>query len=263
VGTRVLVVDDELELAELVARRLRDEGYEVRTAGDGIAALALASAEHFDLAVLDVTMPGMSGFELCRRLRAEADGLGILLLTARDAVDDRVRGLDAGADDYLVKPFEFAELAARLRALRRREHIGAIRVEVGDLVLVANRYRATVRGTELALSRREFDLLRLLGERAGRTVERGEVLEEVWGSARYQSNIVDQYIGYVRRKLAAAGSTVRIETVRGVGFRLDAGAPVAAGGPAGPVAEAGAGGRPELRMPVPGKPASEPRTGAP
>ncbi|HEY1106211.1 MAG TPA: response regulator transcription factor [Agromyces sp.] len=222
--TRVLVVDDEVALAELVARGLRDEGNDAQIAADGIAALARAGETRFDLAVIDVTMPGMSGFELCRRLRANADGLGILLLTARDAVDDRVRGLDAGADDYLLKPFEFAELAARLRALRRREHLGAIRVEAGDLVLVANHYTATVRGAELALSRREFDLLRLLAERAGTTVPRGDLLEQVWGSTQYGSNIVDQYVGYVRRKLAGAASAVRIETERGIGFRLETGA---------------------------------------
>ncbi|SFR74628.1 two-component system, OmpR family, response regulator [Agromyces sp. CF514] len=221
-GLRVLVVDDEPEMADLISRSLVDDGYAVRTAADGIRALSIADGEHFDLAVVDVMMPGMSGFELCRRLREQIDGIGIVLLTARDAVDDRVRGLDSGADDYLTKPFALAELSARLRALRRRADIGAIRSEVGNLVLIAHRYRATVDGREVPLSRTEFDLIRLLAANAGTVVARSRLLDEIWGSTQYQSNIVDQYVSYARRKLLAAGANVRIVTERGVGFALTA-----------------------------------------
>jgi len=217
---RVLIVDDEPEMAELISRSLASDGYDVRTAFDGIQALAVAAEEHLDLAVVDVTMPGMGGFELCRRLRDQSDGLGILLLTARDAVDDRVRGLDAGADDYLTKPFAFAELTARLRALRRRADIGSIRIEAGNVVMLADRYRATVAGKEIALTRTEFDVLRYVLARPGQVVSRDELLSDVWGSDRYHSNVVDQYVSYTRRKLQRAGATVHIDTVRGVGFEL-------------------------------------------
>lgn len=221
-GLRVLVVDDEREMATLISRSLSDDGYEVDTAADGIQALGMAEADHFDLAVVDVTMPGMSGFELCRRLRERSDGMGIMLLTARDAVDDRVRGLDSGADDYLTKPFAFAELRARLRALRRRADAGMIRVEVGNVVLNAHRYRASVNGKDVPFSRTEFDVLRLLAANAGAVVARTQLMEDIWGSTQYQSNIVDQYVSYTRRKLQAAGATVRIVTERGVGFTLTA-----------------------------------------
>ncbi|MBO9627038.1 MAG: response regulator transcription factor [Microbacterium sp.] len=220
-ATRVLVVDDEPQLADLIARHLSREGYETETATDGIAALTLASRSRFDLAVVDVTMPGMTGFELSRRLKQSGDRIGVLLLTARDSIEDRVHGLDSGADDYLIKPFDFAELFARLRALSRREGHALLRVEAGDLVLQVDRGVLSIDGRDITLSRREFDLLRVLAQRVGETVERGELLGEVWGSEHFQSNIVDQYVRYLRRKLADAGSRVQIVTERGVGFRLD------------------------------------------
>jgi two-component system OmpR family response regulator len=219
---RALVVDDEPEMAALIARGLRGEDYQVDIADNGIDALSLAHDEGYDVAVLDVMLPGMSGFELCRRLKEAVPGIGVLLLTARDAVDDRVRGLDAGADDYLTKPFHLAELAARLRALRRRGSLGAARVEVGDTVLDLARQQVIVGDDKLRLSRTEFDLLRMLAERPGDVFDRASILGEIWGSARYDPNIVDQYVSYVRRKLDAGGSGLRITTVRGVGFRLDA-----------------------------------------
>ncbi|MGB4137031.1 MAG: response regulator transcription factor [Microbacterium sp.] len=217
--TRVLVVDDEPHLADLIARNLQRDGYEAVTATDGIAALTLAADESFELAVIDVNMPGMNGFELCRRLRQGDAALGILLLTARDAIDDRVRGLDVGADDYLIKPFDFAELFARLRAIRRRETLSAARIPYGDLVLATDRGVIVVGERELLLSRREADLLRTLIENE-RTLTREDILTEVWGSTHFQPNVVDQYVGYLRRKLASVGSTVQIETVRGVGFHI-------------------------------------------
>jgi len=218
---RVLVVDDEVEMAALLARGLIGEGYDVDVASDGIQAISLAGEQRYDLAVLDVTMPGMSGFELCRRLRDQVRGIGIILLTARDAVDDRVRGLDAGADDYLTKPFAFAELAARLRALRRREAHAPIEIEIGGLAIDLASQRISVGDREARLSRTEFDLLRLLAEHPEEVLPRAEILETIWGSGSFiDSNIVDQYVSYLRKKLDAIEAPVKIITVRGVGFRL-------------------------------------------
>ncbi|MDP9028553.1 MAG: response regulator transcription factor [Actinomycetota bacterium] len=220
---RVLVVDDEVEMAALLARGLVGEGYEVDVAADGIQAMTLAGEQKYDLAVLDVTMPGMSGFELCRRLRDQVRGIGILLLTARDAVDDRVRGLDAGADDYLTKPFAFAELAARLRALRRREAVAASSIEIGGLTIDLETQRISAGDNGTRLSRTEFDLLRLLALRPDEVVPRSEILETIWGSTGHiDPNIVDQYVSYLRKKLDAIEAGVRIVTARGVGFRLTA-----------------------------------------
>jgi two-component system OmpR family response regulator len=220
---RVLVVDDEVEMATLVARGLVGEGYEVDIASDGIRAMTLVGEEKYDLAVLDVTMPGMSGFELCRRLRDQVRGIGILLLTARDAVDDRVRGLDAGADDYLTKPFAFAELAARLRALRRRETIPTSSIEIGELTIGLDTQRISRAERETRLSRTEFDLLRLLASRPDVVVPRAEILDTVWGATAYiDPNIVDQYVSYLRKKLDSIDADVRIVTARGVGFWLTA-----------------------------------------
>lgn len=221
---RVLVVDDEGEMATLLARGLTGEGYEVDAAADGIEAMSRASERAYDLAVLDVMLPGMSGFELCRRMREQLPGVGILLLTARDAVDDRIRGLDAGADDYLTKPFAFEELAARLRALMRREAIGASALQVAGLRLDLINHRIVGADREVPLSRTEFDLLRMLAQSPRAVLTRSDLLASIWGSATYiDPNIVDQYVSYVRRKLDAAGSPARILTVRGVGFTLGLG----------------------------------------
>lgn len=228
---RVLVVEDEPEMAALIARGLGGEGYLVDVAENGIDGMTLSAAEPYDIAVLDVMLPGMSGFELCRRLREQTLGIAILLLTARDAVDDRIRGLDAGADDYLTKPFAFAELAARLRALRRRDAIGVARLEIGDLRIDLVAHRIVAGDRELRLSRTEFDLLRLLAENSERVLQRSEILDTIWGSASYiDTNIVDQYVSYVRRKLEAVGSAAKIVTSRGVGFQLIGGG-AGAGGP--------------------------------
>lgn len=218
---RILTVEDEPEMADLIARGLRGEGYVVDVAEDGVQAMSLAKDGAHDIAILDVMLPGMSGFELCRWLRRQNEGLAIILLTARDAVDDRVRGLDAGADDYLTKPFEFVELAARLRALRRRDAIGASRMDVGGLRIDLTRHEISTDGGELWLSRTEFDLLRLLAANLGRVMPRAEILDTIWGSTAYiDPNIVDQYVSYIRRKLDAVDAPVRIATARGVGFQL-------------------------------------------
>ncbi|PZQ92082.1 MAG: DNA-binding response regulator [Leifsonia xyli] len=218
---RILIVEDEPEMAALLTRGLHGEGYLVDAVDNGIEAVTLAKDEGYDIAILDVTLPGMSGLEVCRWLRRESSGLAILLLTARDSVDDRVRGLDAGADDYLTKPFAFAELAARLRALRRRDSIGVSGLEVGGLRIDMMRHEISAAGRELRLSRTEFELLRLLAENMGAVLPRPEILAAVWGSTAYiDPNIVDQYVSYVRRKLDAVGAPVRIVTTRGLGFEL-------------------------------------------
>jgi two-component system OmpR family response regulator len=220
---RVLVIEDEPEMAALLARGLRRTGYEVQVTDNGIDAMTLALADDYDLAVLDVMLPGMSGFELCRRLREAAPTTSILMLTARDAVDDRIRGLDSGADDYLTKPFDFAELTARLRAVQRRRTPDATRLDAGNVQLDLVRQQVIIEDRTLRLSRTEFDLLRLLTENEGQVLTRAEILESIWGSDSYHPNIVDQYVSYLRKKLGPAGATARICTARGVGYRLVAG----------------------------------------
>jgi two-component system OmpR family response regulator len=217
---RVLVIEDEPEMAVLLARGLRRAGYEVQVAGNGIDAIGLALADDYDLAVLDVMLPGMSGFELCRRLREATPATSILMLTARDAVDDRVRGLDSGADDYLTKPFDFAELTARLRAVQRRRVPDATLLDAGNVQLDLVRQQVLIEDRTLRLSRTEFDLLRLLAEKEGQVLTRAEILESIWGSSSYHPNIVDQYVSYLRKKLGPAGATARISTSRGVGYQL-------------------------------------------
>jgi two-component system OmpR family response regulator len=202
-------------------RGIRAEGYDTVLVVNGVDALISATSDHFALAVIDVMLPGMSGFEVCRRIRQSGSTIPLLLLTARDAVDDRVAGLDAGADDYLTKPFSFAELAARMRALIRRDPAGQwIHVTAGDLTLDSQSRKGHIGGHSLALSPNEFVLLRELVTHLGAPVSRPEILEAVWGSAAHiDPNIVDQYISALRKKLAARESNVSILTVRGVGYR--------------------------------------------
>ena len=220
--SRVLVVEDEPRMRWLLEQLLAGEGHEPVIAADGIAALALATQSHVDAAVIDVGLPGMDGFELCRHLRKHEVNVGILLLTARDGLDDRVAGLDAGADDYLTKPFEAAELAARVRALLRRQQRMPGLVSVGNLQLDPVAVRARCDGRPIALSVKEFSLLRVLATRAGSDVTRAVLLEEVWGPPElFETSLVDQYVSYVRKKLTACGASVEITTVRGVGYRLD------------------------------------------
>ncbi|MGA1838016.1 response regulator transcription factor [Herbiconiux sp. 11R-BC] len=223
---RVLVVEDDQELGPLLQRGLEDEGYTVDWVLDGTSALIAERAADYDLAVLDVMLPGMSGFELCRRLRGSRPGTLVLMLTARDAVDDRVRGLDSGADDYLVKPFAFTELTARLHALRRRRDTlsSSPRIEVGNLVIENHDRVVKAGGRVVALSPKEFAVLRLLAQNAGQTVGRDVILAEIWGTVPHSdANIVDQYISYLRRKLEPVAAGVSLVTVRGVGFELTPG----------------------------------------
>lgn len=219
---RVLVVDDEPDMAALIERGLRDDGYDVITAHDGVSALAVGREPAIDIAIIDVMLPGMSGFELCRRLRETNAAAAILMLTARDAIDDRVRGLDAGADNYLTKPFAFAELAARLRALRRRDAVGSAQWIVAGMTIDLLRHELSVGGETRRLSRTELDLMRLLAESIGRPVERSRILDELWGRASHiDPNIVDQYVSYLRKKLRAVEAKAEIVSVRGVGFQLE------------------------------------------
>jgi two-component system response regulator MprA len=213
----ILVVDDDAPIRRMLDRTLTAEGYEVRCAADGGAALASIERSVPDAVVLDVSMPGLDGLEVCRRLRGKRLATPILLLTARDALEDRVAGLDAGADDYLVKPFAVEELSARLRALLRRGH-GVLEVlAFADVTLDLQARSADRAGRELHLSAREADLLELLLRNPRNVVSREVALDRVWGGPASASlNVVDRYVSYLRRKPPL------IETVRGVGFVLGA-----------------------------------------
>ncbi|MEF2977140.1 response regulator transcription factor [Subtercola sp. YIM 133946] len=220
---RLLVVEDEDEMGRLLVRGLTAEGYEVERVANGIDGLISAGAVPYSAAIVDVMLPGMSGFEFCRHMRSQNSALPILLLTARDAVDDRVKGLDAGADDYLTKPFAFAELSARIRALLRRETSGPqLSLSVGSLTIDSHNRRALVGDTALSLSPKEFDLLRLLASKSGTILSRTEILDDVWGRTDHiDANVVDQYVSYLRRKLDPLGSDVSIATRRGIGYGLE------------------------------------------
>jgi two-component system, OmpR family, response regulator len=219
---RVLVVEDEPKLASLLKRGLLEEGHVPEIAGNGEDALWMARATAYDAIVLDVMLPGVDGFEVCRRLRQLEIWTPILMLTARDAVDDRVDGLDAGADDYLVKPFSFTELLARLRALTRRAPGERPTVlEVGDLRLDPASRRAWRGSAELHLSTKEFALLELFMRRPGSTLSRDALLDGAWDLAfERRSNVVDVYVGYLRAKVDRPFAKESIETVRGAGYRL-------------------------------------------
>src|SRR6478736_9675742 len=218
---RILVVDDERAVRESIERALRLEGYEVVQAADGAEALGNVAGQAPDAMVLDLMMPQVDGLEVCRQLRSEGDRLPILVLTARDSVSDRVRGLDAGADDYLVKPFALDELLARLRALLRRASVtgGEEILRVDSLTLDPERRQAWRGERELALTKTEFDLLELLMFNAGVVVTRETIYERIWGyDFETSSKSLDVYIGYVRRKTEIDGEPRIIQTVRGVGY---------------------------------------------
>lgn len=217
------MVEDDPQMGALVERGLSGEGHAVTVVSDGVAALVQARLHSFDAAAIDVMLPEMTGFEVCRRLREMGQDFPVILVTARDAVDDRVFGLDSGADDYLTKPFAIAELNARIRAhLRRRAAGSATVVEAGTVRLDIVTVRASVRGRDLPLSVKEFSLLRFLMQGSPEPRSRTDVLQEVWGSAEhFDPTIVDQYVSYVRKKLQAADADVAIRTVRGVGYALE------------------------------------------
>jgi two-component system, OmpR family, response regulator MprA len=216
----LLLVDDDAPIRRMLERTLTAEGYDVVAAADGGAALAAVERNVPDAIVLDVSMPGMDGLAVTRRLRAKGLRVPILLLTARDAVHERVAGLDAGADDYLVKPFDVDELSARVRAMLRRNAPAAVeQLAFADLTLDVETGTARRAGQDLELTRREAELLALLLRNARGVVTRELALEEVWGGeGEVTMNAVDRYVAYLRRKL---GEPPLIHTVRGIGFRLD------------------------------------------
>jgi DNA-binding response OmpR family regulator len=222
-GGRVLVVEDDAEITDVLRRSLRHEGYEVRTAGDGVEALDTASEFIPDLVVLDLGLPKLDGIEVCRQLRADGD-VPILILTARTETDDRVTGLDTGADDYLSKPFERQEFLARIRALlRRRPPRGSASLRVGDLTLNPDSREVTRGEREIELTNREFELLEYLIRNQRLVVSRERLLDEVWGyDPAAPTNTIDVFISNLRRKLEADGEPRLLHTKRGAGYLLKA-----------------------------------------
>jgi len=218
----ILVVEDDHAVREALERALGFEGYDVAAARDGAIALSMLRESTYDLIVLDVMMPHLDGLETCRRIRAGGDDVPILMLTARTTVDDRVEGLDAGADDYLAKPFALDELLARIRALLRRSIGGVSSVmKVGDMVIDPGARTATRDGREMNLTKTEFDLLSLLALTPGLVLSRDRIYDEIWGiDFATTSNSLDVYVGYLRRKTESAGEKRIIQTVRGVGYVL-------------------------------------------
>ena len=218
---RVLVVDDDSAVRRSLSTALGRDGYEVLAAEGGSAALAHLAAAGVDAIVLDVAMPEPNGLEVCRRLRSRGDRTPILMLTARDLVDDRVAGLDAGADDYLVKPFALAELRARLRALVRRNAAGGERLSYADLVLDLAAARVTRGGQEVFLTRTEYQLLELFLRNPGRVLSHSQIFQAVWGyDFGLRSNNLWVYMSYLRSKLEAGGKPRILHTVRGLGYVL-------------------------------------------
>jgi two-component system response regulator MprA len=218
---KVLVVDDEPSVRSALQRALALERYDVQLAEDGQQALDTLAEGVVDAIVLDVSMPRIDGLEVCRRLRAAGDRTPVLMLTARDAIDDRVDGLDAGADDYLVKPFALRELNARLRALLRRADPGGPTLAFGDVVLDASAHEVRRGARRIELSRTEFSLLELFLEHPRQVLTRSMLFERVWGyDFGATSNALGVYIGYLRRKTEAGGERRLLHTVRGVGYVL-------------------------------------------
>jgi two-component system, OmpR family, response regulator MprA len=220
---RLLVVEDDPQVRGMLVRALGYEGFEVSAAPDAASAFAALKVDRPDLVLLDLLLPDLDGMEVCRRLRASGDAVPVLMLTARDGIDDRVDGLEQGADDYVVKPFDTAELVARVRALLRRTRAARERPRrrFADLE-VDLESREVRRGERLVgLTRREFDLLALLVEHPRRVMSRERLMTEAWGyRAAIETNAVDVYVGYLRRKLEESGEERLIWTVRGVGFVL-------------------------------------------
>jgi DNA-binding response OmpR family regulator len=224
---RILLVEDEPNAARLLAKGLREQAYAVDVVGDGDAALSQVEANDYDAVVLDVMLPARDGISVCRVIRAAGGAVPILMVTARDAVEARIEGLDAGADDYLVKPFDFGELLARLRAVARRGRLPLLPDEltIGSLTLDTRRRRVRSAGREVLLTAKEYALLEYLARRAGEVVTRSDIAEHVWDE-HYDplSNVVDVYVQRLRRKLDRPGAESVIRTRRGEGYQLTGGA---------------------------------------
>jgi two-component system OmpR family response regulator len=220
---RLLLVEDDSKLARAVSRGLRHEGFAVDVAADGDAALMDAAVWDYDAIVLDVMLPARDGLSVCRALRERGCWAPVLMLTARGQVGDRIDGLDAGADDYLIKPFDFGELLARLRALLRRAPLERpARLEIGDLLVDPATHTVMRGGDPVELSAREFAVLEYLARHAGEAVSRTRLIEHVWDvNFDGSTNIVDVYVGYLRRKLEEPSGRPLIRTIRGVGYALD------------------------------------------
>jgi DNA-binding response OmpR family regulator len=221
---RILVVEDDPKLAELLARSLREQAYAVDIAADGESALFNAAVAPYDALVLDVTLPGRSGLEVCRELRARGSRVPVLMLTARDAVRDRVTGLDAGADDYVTKPFAIEEVLARLRAVMRRgPEMLPSTITVGDLIVDTRSQTASRGGARLSLTSKEYAMLEHLARNAGRVIGRAELCEHVWDENHDPfSNAIEVYINRLRRKIDEGAPTRLIHTRRGAGYLLSA-----------------------------------------
>jgi len=232
---RVLFAEDEAQLRESVARGLREASYVVDLAANGPEALALGLAHNYDVVILDILMAGASGLEVCRAMRAAELPVPILMLTALDSVEQRITGLDAGADDYLTKPFDFGELLARLRALtRRRGELLSPELVVGELVIDTTRHLVRRGGREIALTTKEFTFLHHLARHAGRVVSRAELMEHVWeDKSNAYSNIIDVYASRLRRKLGEGDEVPLVVTLRGTGFMLQVPAVSASRAPEG------------------------------
>ncbi len=224
-SVRVLVVEDEVRLASLIRKGLREEGLLADVAGKGEDALWMAGATDYDVIVLDVMLPGIDGFETCRRLRADGVRSPILMLTARDAIEDRIEGLDTGADDYLTKPFDYGELLARLRALARRAPAGRGPVlRVGDLELDPATRRVRRGEADIPLSTKEFQVLEVFMRHPGEVLSRYQLLEGAWDTGyEHRSNVIDVYVNYLREKIDRPFGVRTLETVRGAGYRLSSG----------------------------------------
>jgi two-component system OmpR family response regulator len=223
-AVRVLVVEDEVKLAGLIRKALREQGMLADVAVKGEDALWMAGATAYDVVVLDINLPGIDGFETCRRLRVDGVRAPILMLTARDAIDDRITGLDTGADDYVVKPFDFDELLARIRALARRGPVErGTALTVGDLTLDIATHTVRRGGAEIPLSTKEVQLLEVFMRRPGQILSRFDLLEGAWDmDYENRSNVVDVYVRYLRDKIDRPFGVESIETVRGAGYRLRA-----------------------------------------
>ncbi|MFL6448486.1 MAG: response regulator transcription factor [Bryobacteraceae bacterium] len=219
---RILIVEDDQKLARQLQKGLAEQGHTVTLAFEGHEGLQTARSEPFDVFALDVMLPGIDGFSLVRRLRASGSVTPILLLTARDTAEDIVMGLEAGADDYLAKPFSFKVLVARLRALSRRKQVGpSTDLHIADLVLDSGRHEVRRAGVPIPLTPREFELLELLLRNSGRVLTRNRLIEAVWGNERdVENNTVDVFIRQLRTKLEPPGTSKLIHTIRGIGYTL-------------------------------------------